>query len=74
MELQEYKADFLEMILGSLNSIKSHVDAILSKISDPYIKENLTEPFLQGTAAIAEDYVKTIHNYVMYNTEEENGE
>jgi len=74
-ELTEYKADFLEMILGSLNSIKVHVDAILSKISDPAVQENLTEPFLQGTAALAEDYIMTIHNYVMYNTEvEEPGE
>jgi len=73
-ELMEYKADFLEMILGSLNSIKKHVDAILENISNESVKENLTEPFLQATAALAEDYVMTIHNYVMYNTEAEDEE
>jgi len=73
-ELREYKSDFLEMIIGSINSIKTNAENILNKINDPKIAENLTEPFLQQYAALAEDYMITIHNYVMFNRDEENGE
>lgn len=73
-ELQEYKEDFYEMIVGSINSIQVHSQNILNKIEDPVVKENLTEPFLQQMVALAEDYMITIHNYVMFNkeTEEDN--
>jgi hypothetical protein len=70
-ELQDYKEDFYEMIVGSINSIQVHAQNILNKLNDPMVKENLTEPFLQQTAALAEDYMITIHNYVMFNKEEE---
>ena len=73
-ELREYKSDFLEMIIGSINSIKNHAENILNKINDAKVAENLTEPFLQQMAALAEDYMITIHNYVMFNRDEENGE
>ena len=29
--------------------------------------ENLSEPFLQQMTSLAEDYVTTIHNYVMFS-------
>ena len=64
--LEEYKNDFLEMSLGSLNSIKKHVENILESLDNPMVKENLTESWLQGRIAITEDYVLTIHNYVMF--------
>jgi hypothetical protein len=70
-ELQEYKEDFYEMIVGSINSIQQHAKNILDKLNDPMVKENLTEPFLQQMAALAEDYMITIHNYVMFNKEDE---
>jgi hypothetical protein len=70
-ELQDYKEDFYEMIVGSINSIQVHAQNILNKLNDPMVKENLTEPFLQQTAALAEDYMITIHNYVMFNKEKE---
>ena len=73
-ELQDYKEDFYEMIVGSINSIQVHAQNILNKLNDPMVKENLTEPFLQQTAALAEDYMITIHNYVMFNKENENSE
>jgi hypothetical protein len=38
------------------------------------VKENLTEPFLQQMAILAEDYMITIHNYVMFNKENEESE
>jgi len=70
-ELQDYKEDFYEMIVGSINSIQVHAQNILNKLNDPMVKENLTEPFLQQMAALAEDYMITIHNYVMFNKEDE---
>jgi hypothetical protein len=70
-ELQDYKEDFYEMIVGSITSIQVHAQNILNKLNDPMVKENLTEPFLQQMAVLAEDYMITIHNYVMFNKEEE---
>lgn len=64
--LQEYKQDFYEMNIGSLKAIVSNAQAILDAISDPKIKENLTESWLQGKIAITEDYMRTIHDFVMY--------
>ena len=68
-ELQEYKDDFYGMIVGSITSIQQHSQNILNKLNDPMVKENLTESFLQQMAVLAEDYVITIHNYVMFNKE-----
>ena len=73
-ELQDYKEDFYEMIVGSINSIQVHAQNILNKLNDPMVKENLTEPFLQQMAALAEDYMITVHNYVMFNKENQNAE
>lgn len=69
--LEEYKNDFFEMSVGSLNSIKKHADNILQSLENPMVKENLTESWLQGKIAITEDYMLTIHNYVMFVQEEE---
>jgi hypothetical protein len=68
-DLESYKEDFYEMIVGSITSIQAHAQNILNKLNDPMVKENLTEPFLQQTAALAEDYMITIHNFVMFNKE-----
>jgi hypothetical protein len=70
-ELQEYKDDFYGMIVGSINSIYQHAKNVMDKVNDPMVRENLTEPFLQQMAALAEDYMITIHNYVMFNKENE---
>ena len=66
-DLKEYKEDFYGMIVGSISSIQQHAKNILDKLEDPAVRENLTEPFLQQQAALAEDYMITIHNYVMFN-------
>jgi hypothetical protein len=66
MELKEYKQDFLEMNIGSLNAIMRHAQEILESLDNPMIKENLTESWLQGKIAITEDYMKTIHDFVKY--------
>ena len=73
-DLEDYKEDFYEMIVGSINSIYQHSKNIIEKLEDPMVKENLTEPFLQQMAALAEDYMITIHNYVMFNKENESAE
>jgi hypothetical protein len=73
-DLEDYKEDFYEMIVGSINSIYQHSKNVMDKINDPIVKENLTEPFLQQMAALAEDYMITIHNYVMFNKENQNSE
>jgi hypothetical protein len=70
--LEEYKQDFFNMSVGSLNSIKKHAENILDSLNDPMVKNNLTESWLQGKIAITEDYMLTIHNYVMFV--DENGE
>jgi hypothetical protein len=73
-EFEDYKKDFYGMIVGSINSIYQHSKNIIDKLNDPMVKENLTEPFLQQMAILAEDYMITIHNYVMFNKENEEPE
>jgi len=70
-EIEDYKNEYLEMSIGSINSIKTHAENILNALNDEKVKENLTEPFLQGKIAITEDYMVMIHNYVMFASEEE---
>ena len=68
-ELMEYKNDFYQMNIGSLKAIMSHSQAILEALDNPKIKENLTESWLQGKIAITEDYMRTIHDFIMYVSE-----
>ena len=66
MELMEYKQDFLDMNIGSLNAIMNHAKSILESIEQDSVKNNLTESWLQGKIAITEDYMRTIHDFVKY--------
>jgi hypothetical protein len=68
-ELQETNKDLYEMAVGSITSIKAHADNILNALNDLKVQENLTETWMQGKLAIAEDYLVTVHNYVMFNKE-----
>ena len=68
-ELMDLKEDLAEMVIGSINAIKTHSENILNNLSNESVVENLSEPFLQQMAALAEDYVSTIHNYVMFSQE-----
>ena len=70
MEMQEYKQDFYEMSVASIRAIANHANAIISSLDNPLVKENLTESWLQGRIAITEDYMRTIHDFVMYTREE----
>lgn len=69
VELMEYKQDFYEMSLGSIQSIMDSSRRILDNLDNPSVRENLTESWLQGKIAITEDYMRTIHDFVMYVTE-----
>lgn len=68
-EMQEYKEDFYEMSVGSIRAIANHAQAILDSLDQPMVKENLTESWLQGKIAITEDYMRTIHDFIMYVSE-----
>ena len=57
------------MALGSIAVIADHAKEIIDNANDPKVKENLSEPFLQQQIALAEDYMMTISNYVMYAQE-----
>lgn len=65
-EMDEYKLDFLTMSLGSLKAIAIHAHNILSSVERPEVKANLTASWLQGKIAITEDYMRTIHDFVMF--------
>ena len=69
-ELLEMKKDLYNMAISSLASIKSHSDAILNSLNDLKVQDNLTETWMQGKLAVAEDYVVSVHNYVMFNKED----
>jgi hypothetical protein len=69
VELLDLKEDLAEMVIGSLGAIKANAENVLNSLSRESVIENLSEPFLQQMAALAEDYVGTIHNYVMYAQE-----
>ena len=70
MELMEYKYDYYQMSLGSLKSIAQHVQAVVDAVEQGDIKERLTESWLQGKIAVTEDYVLTIHNFLMFGETE----
>lgn len=70
MELMEYKYDFYTMSLGSIKSIATHAQAIVDAVESGSIKEGLTESWLQGKIAVTEDYMLTIHNFLMYGETE----
>lgn len=70
MELMEYKYDFYQMSLGSITSIAKHAQAIIDALDNPSVKEGLTESWLQGKIAVTEDYILTIHNFLMFGETE----
>jgi len=69
-EMMEYKNDFLGMSIGSIKSIMTHAQNILNALEQDSVKENLTESWLQGKIAVTEDYMITIHNFVMFGPSE----
>jgi hypothetical protein len=70
-EMMEYKNDFYEMSVGSIRAIMEHASKILENLENPQVKNNLTESWLQGKIAITEDYMRTIHDFIIYVEESE---
>jgi hypothetical protein len=68
-EYNEYKEDFYEMSAGSLRAIVAHATNIINALESPSVKENLTASWLQGKIAVTEDYMRTIHDFVMFTKE-----
>jgi hypothetical protein len=68
-EHNEYKEDFYEMSAGSLRAIVAHATNIINALESPSVKENLTASWLQGKIAVTEDYMRTIHDFVMFTKE-----
>ena len=66
-ELTEYKLEYLEMALNSLKNIMSNVSGILDHADLDRVKENLTEPWLQGMIAVVEDNMSVIHDFVKFS-------
>lgn len=65
-EMDGYKQSYYEMSVGSLRAIMSHAKDILDYLDNPMVKENLTAPHLQGMIAVAEDHMRSIHDFVMF--------
>ena len=70
----ESQQDFLEMNIDALKSIMENAEQILASITEPTIKNNLTESWLQGKIAITEDYMTTIHDFVKYSPTDDDKE
>lgn len=69
MEMMEYKNDFYQMSIGSLNAVMNHAKNILDNLENPNVKENLTAAHLQGMIAVVEDQMRGIHDFVMFVSE-----
>jgi hypothetical protein len=69
IENEELVQELYGMSLSSLEAISAHVNAILSAVdnNNMSVKDNLTESWLQGKIAITEDYVRTIHDFLMFS-------
>lgn len=65
-ENNEYKKSYYDMSVGSLRAIMNHAKDILDYLDSPMVKENLTAPHLQGMIAVAEDHLRSIHDFVMF--------
>ena len=66
MEMNDYQESFYEMSVGSLKAIAAHAQDILNNLENDTVKNNLTAPHLQGMIAVAEDHMRSIHDFVMY--------
>lgn len=73
-EMEEYKNEFFEMSIAALKNIVHNANGILNHLDSERIKENLTEPWLQGMIAVTEDNMSKIHDFVMLAEETDDTE
>jgi hypothetical protein len=69
VENEETIKELYDMSLSSIKSINVHVQGILNAIDNNNmdVKDNLTEAWLQGKIAIVADYVRQIHDFLMFS-------
>lgn len=67
--LEQYKQNFYDMSVGSINAVMNHAKDILENLDNPNVKDNLTAAHLQGMIAVVEDQMRSIHDFVMYVAE-----
>ena len=64
-----------EMAVASLKSIVSRAEGVLKKMEDPekmdQIQQGLTEPWVQSKITLAEDYIRTIHDFVVFSEQDD---
>lgn len=65
-EMNDYQESFYDMSVGSLKAIAAHAQDIINNLENETVKNNLTAPHLQGMIAVAEDHMRSIHDFVMY--------
>jgi len=64
--LEQYKQSYYDMSVGSLNAIMQHAKNILEHLDEDHVKKNLTAAHIQGIIAVAEDHMRSIHDFLMY--------
>jgi len=68
IENEELIKELYDMSLSSLKSIYVHVNGILNAIDHNMdVKDNLTEAWLQGKIAVVADYIRQIHDFLMFS-------
>ena len=72
---ENIREEAYEMAVGSLKSIVSRAAGVLKKLEDPekmdQIQQGLTEPWVQSKITLAEDYVRTIHDFVVFSEQDD---
>ncbi len=69
--IDEYKSQFYGMSISSIRAIAHHAQNILSNLDNPDVNKNIVEPWLQARIAVTEDYMQSIHAYVMFSNKKE---
>ena len=69
--VDEYKSQFYGMSISSIRAIAHHAQNILSNLENPDVNRNIVEPWLQARIAVTEDYMQSIHAYVMFSNKKE---
>jgi hypothetical protein len=67
--MDSYKKEFYEMSVSSLVGMKTKIDTILGSLDQSDLCQRLTESWLQRKITLANDYIDTIHDFVMFSSE-----
>jgi len=70
---EEIVQENIEMTKASVKSIVKHANALMMGLNESN-QMCLSEGWVQSKITIVEDYLKAVHDYVMYYEEEEEGE